>query len=214
MADWSSRAILFVRPGDLESERLQLVNYLKGSLCQIEVVHNPNDEIIRFNPTLTFPILTDHGLALTGNSRLDAFFEERYPGSPLLPNDVMQRAVVRMIADEITDCYVSFATDPTKAIDKIKEFATAFHPEHRWFCGPSINFIDCAIAPFFKRLDQLNILWNPTSAISDYHKRLTALLTTAISNTTPCPTYTPEDLDEEYTDLLTDTPTYPTQNAA
>src|SRR5262245_30379129 len=99
MSAWTSNATLFVSEAHLESERYMLINHLKGSFFSVEIIHCEIPAEIRdFDHEAKVPFLTDKGLYLRDTSRLDEFFEERYPGTPLLPIDPIARAKVRSLA--------------------------------------------------------------------------------------------------------------------
>jgi len=74
---------------------------LKGVAYEIDPI-TPffgNDEFRRLSPLCRIPVLIDGDLVLSDSSVICAYLDERYPGYPLLPEAVEQRARARWLEE-------------------------------------------------------------------------------------------------------------------
>ena len=133
-----------------------------------------NDEFARLSPLRRIPILVDGDLVLTDSSVICAYVDEAYPGTPLLPDDVKDRARARWLEEyadtRLGDVFIwglfypkivhpvvwgepgdqaridrNLAEDVPAALDYLEGQL----PAEGWLFG-AIGLADIAIASFFR----------------------------------------------------------------
>lgn len=143
---WADDPIVFVRDGDRECNRIRLLVAEKRAGCAVRVLgaREPEPEfLVQLNPESQYPFLVCKELACYGYA-LEALLHERYEQVSLLPTDVIERAQLRLLADQVRSWY---PLPPLETRNKLAELSDAFDPQLVFFASKEISVLDLAIAP-------------------------------------------------------------------
>lgn len=111
-------------------------------------------------PQEIYPAFFDRGLACYGRA-LEEFVHERYPAPPLLPAGPVERASVRMLAEEVYDW--QFLAQANLQ-GKIAEYLEAVGEDQPYFAGSLMSMVDVNVAPLLLKLELRSMLPKSTYA--------------------------------------------------
>src|SRR5207253_8763063 len=71
---------------------------LAYDLIEVDLKNKPKD-LLELNPYAKVPVLVDGDGVIYESAIINEYLEEKYPTTPLMPNDQLQRAKVRIWID-------------------------------------------------------------------------------------------------------------------
>lgn len=137
-----------------------------------------NDEFERLSPLRRIPVLIDGDLTLCDSSAICTYLDEAYPGRPLLPADVKERARARWLEEyadtRLGDVFIWGLFYPkivhpivwgepgdaarigktlAEGLPREMEYLEGQLPENGFLFGADVSLADIAIATFFRNGD-------------------------------------------------------------
>lgn len=195
---WSTEPVLFTQR-DYEGHRLRLVIAEKRARCLTKIIDRLNpapDYLAEVNPDNIFPVLIDKHLICYGPA-LDELLHERYPGPALLPNDPINRARLRMLADKVRSWY---GMRPNELADHLMEVAGVYTGS-QYFAGSAISIVDIALIPLMYEVPEKFLSEAPEQFLN-YRHRLLVRPSFRLSIKPYVPPNDIIDEDDEVDDLL------------
>jgi glutathione S-transferase len=123
---------------------------------------NKSKELLDRNPYGKVPVLEDDGAVVYESAIIDEYLEEKYPAVRLMPNDLAERARVRIWVDYCNTRLQSaggfvahdYKVDQSKA--EIAEYLKFLDNQMRGreYIAGDYSLADITFIPFFTRLDR------------------------------------------------------------
>lgn len=161
---------LYSGPACLDSHRIRLM--LSEKQIEYKTVFvapgEKNKDLENVNPHNSVPALTDRDIVLYEMRAMMEYLEERFPYPPLMPNDPIGRANLRLNLHHIETTWC----DPMREVEKsgmrgarnatallrssLKSAALSFK-DHPFFMSEEVTSLDCCIATVLWRVHCMNI---------------------------------------------------------
>lgn len=169
---WASEPVVYVKSGELESNRVRLL--LAEKRAAAVKVLAPDDPIPEFllelNPDHIYPFLVCKGVACYGHA-LDELLHERYPAPQLLPVAAIERARIRCLSDMVRSWY---SMPPSVLRLKLGEVAGTFDPTLTFCSSDSLTVLDVAIAALLFDVKRIGYRFQQGTPFAGYARMILA----------------------------------------
>ena len=169
---WASEPVVYVKSGELESNRVRLLIAEKRAAA-VKVL-KPDDPIPEFllelNPDHIYPFLVCKGVSCFGHA-LDELLHERYPAPQLLPTNAIDRARIRCLSDMVRSWYT---LPPSVLRHKLSEVASTFDPTLTFCSSDTLTILDVAIAVLLFDARRIGYRFDAGTPFAGYARMLVA----------------------------------------
>jgi glutathione S-transferase len=129
----------------------------------VDLKNKPRD-LLELNPYAKVPVLVDGGV-IYESAIINEYLDEKYPAVPLLPDEPLQRAKVRIWVDFLNSRIhpaahdITHAIEPDKARSRMRQHLETLEQEmadKRYIAG-GYSLADVTYIPFYTRRDRYGV---------------------------------------------------------
>jgi glutathione S-transferase len=151
-------------------------------LIEIDLKNKPKD-LHELNPYAKVPVLVDGNAVVYESAIINEYLEEKYPQTPLMPTDLVERAKVRIWIDFCNTRLQHAASDvrhgkePEKAREKLTEHLKTLNHlmAGQDYIAEAYSLADITYVPFFLRQERYGVtIDNTLPHVKSWMDRLVA----------------------------------------